>query len=74
MRWSLDSHSTARLIEMERIERRPVARATAGTQAMHGPDHTQPKDGKSRGGEIQVHPNWMTICITVVLVAAVIII
>lgn len=74
MRWSLDSHSTARLIEMERIERRPMARATAATQTKQGQDQKKPKDGMSRDGEIQVHPNWMTICITVVLVAAVIII
>ena len=51
-----------------------MARATAATQTKQGQDQKKPKDGMSRDGEIQVHPNWMTICITVVLVAAVIII
>ncbi|MSS46078.1 hypothetical protein FYJ43_08525 [Cutibacterium sp. WCA-380-WT-3A] len=64
MRWSLDSHSTARLIEMERIER-PASSATTTGEKDSG---TRPHDG-----EIQVRPNWRTICITAVLVATVII-
>ena len=53
---------------MERIERQPSgAVASAEGQKALG-SHT-----KSSDGEIHVHPNWMTICVTVVLVATVII-
>ena len=69
MRWSLDSHSTAHLIEMERIERHPSG-AVASAEG-----HEATGSGtKSYDGEIHVHPNWMTICVTVVLVATVIIV
>jgi len=54
---------------MERIERHPsgaVASAEGHEAAGSGT--------KSYDGEIHVHPNWMTICVTVVLVATVIIV
>lgn len=53
----------------ERIERHPsgaVASAEGHEAAGSGT--------KSYDGEIHVHPNWMTICVTVVLVATVIIV
>ncbi|MDO4413112.1 hypothetical protein [Cutibacterium sp.] len=81
MRWSLDSHSTARLIETEKIERHPTGKARTATQTTADAQSDQPsaKDNQQKPtgekpNEIQVHPNWMTICVTVVLVAAVIII
>ncbi|WCC79509.1 PH domain-containing protein [Cutibacterium equinum] len=75
MRWSLDSHATARLIETERIERRPVGKAAA-TQAKpeSTSDHQKSTRATPHDAEIRVHPNWLTICVTVVLVAAAIII
>ncbi|WP_063811598.1 hypothetical protein [Cutibacterium namnetense] len=69
MRWSLDSHSTARLIEMERIERHPSSAVASTEGHQDAGSGTKPYDS-----EIRVRPNWMTICVTVVLIAAAIIV